>query len=181
MKKIFALIVLIGLVAGASFADTNIGVNLKGTQSDYVATSFEMGYSGDIIGVYGQVGLNDVSALIGVTANLGKDSPFFAFFGAGAKVAQETVVYTYDSKTKTRVNFSTTTETLSLFGGYRKTTDTFNYRYDETIHSEVAFTNSVAVPFMEAGLGMDMGPVYSKIGWTNYDGDNVTFSMGASF
>lgn len=166
MKKLMIVLciaLLMSFSIPAFAGDFNVGVNLKGATDDSgVQPSLEIGWQEDIFGVYGQVGMKDVSGLVGFSISHPK-VPVFGFFGAGFKLVD---VY-YDASVD-----STLTETWNMWG------HTNSHTYD--LNQDYTYEGLGAMAFLEAGLGLDMGPVYTKIGYTNYNGNTVSFSMGAS-
>lgn len=165
-KALMILMALMVIAAGAFAGDFHAGVNIKGVEYEGdAAVGVEVGYTGDYLGIYGIVGATDFNGLLGLSLTL-PDSPFQVYGGAGVSVGSKTI---------------TTTDTYSI------TEDNHNWYwfvpYNDSETFEVTTTNEVdeLTPFYEAGVGMDMGPVLTKVGWTNYNGNSVSFTMAVSF
>lgn len=168
MKKLMVLLVLV-LVAVGAFADTNIGVNMRGAGDGVYPEGvppigLEVGVTGDYAGIYGVFGLIDASALVGVTLSV-PETPLFIFGGVGMQLIKVTEVtsHTHDGYTQESWLWMDWNEPVVLEAG--ETSDSY-------LTTQLLY---------EAGAGIDMGPVYTKLGYFN-DGDHgFSFSMGVSF
>lgn len=180
MKKIIAILVIALGITGALFADGTVGLNLKGMNSDvYPAPFLEVGYDTGRFGVYGQLGFQHAAGLAGVTMNM-PDSPFFAFVGTGLKAVNKVST----STTKITDKESIDVEIEYINASWRSLTYasidvSYTDLYKETTVSKT-YSTSIA-PFMEAGLGISAGPVYTKFGWSNFDGHTFTMSGGFNY
>jgi len=168
MRKIMIVLsvaLLLSLASVSAFADDldyKLGVNVKGSDPQ---VAFEFGADGDYFGSYVQVGLTNVSGLGGMTLST-PNNPFFLFGGMGAKLGSKTIAFT-DTDT------DTDTDTI-IIPGWNVTDVSYSYS------SVSSYGVDTITMFGEAGIGIDCGPAYVKAGWTNFDGDTVTFTMGFS-
>jgi hypothetical protein len=123
-----------------------------------------------------------------MSVNFGKDSPLFGYVGAGARTIQKTVkvvdrtssTYNYYNKDVEDVTDTYENWFYSTDDSYKNTEITrIDYTYER--EASFSFVNTEAKAFMEAGLGLDMGPMVWKMGWTNYEGNSLSLSILASF
>ena len=171
MKKLMIILcalLLVSVTATSAFAvDYNAGVNYKaGGDSEMV--SIELGIDTGYIGTYAQVGVTEVSGLLGLTVSL-PDFPLFLFAGAGAYRGSDTITFV-DTDTDSQSQY---TRDFLWFGhntnvSVVNNTATYTYKVDSID------------TYLEAGFGVDAGPLYWKVGWTNYKGNSCTMSLGIS-
>lgn len=192
MKKALMILMALTIVTVGAFAeDFHVGVNIKGTESpSYGDVSFgvEVGYTGDYVGVYGQVGVTDFNGLLGISLSM-PEIPVQIYGGAGIAFRQQivTITDTYNVIDGEHVGTGSTTETsqdnkwyvpnhtheYQMFGGY-------NDHGIQQMTNVSSFSTNEAVPFFEAGVGLDMGPMLWKVGWSNLNGNAVSVTMAAS-
>lgn len=161
MKKFIMILAMLALVAGISFSDGNIGLNFKGSPTHETSIFLEGGYDAGYLGIYTQLGLSNLAGLVGFTVST-PEFPLGVFGGAGIRKADYVAKGTIE-----------TTYTYDYIGTY--------FDYERTVQTDVDIDYWTLNMFYEAGLQLDMGPVYMKMGWTNFDGNSVTMSFGASF
>jgi len=175
-NALIVLMVLTIVTVGAFAGDYHIGVNVKGVGAGYdgdVSPAVEFGYTDDYLGMYAQVGVMQKQALVGLALTL-PNVPVQIYGGAGVKAVAITEYTTYTVEG----DIITEVEVIDDYWNWIPSSGSGYGSFSDSIL--VSDHRTDIIPFFEAGIGFDMGPMLWKVGWSNLNGDAVDVTVALS-